>query len=74
VLSSLREVQQVDYLTVKETGEKWGITARMVTYYCVDGRIAGAIKKGNLWLVPANAEKPIDGRTKNSESKNEVDA
>ena len=54
----------MEYLTVKEAGEKWGISARMVTYYCVDGRIGGAEKKGNLWLVPANAEKPLDGRTK----------
>ena len=54
----------MDYLTVKEAGEKWGITGRMVTYYCEAGRIDGAIKKGNLWLVPANAEKPADGRYK----------
>lgn len=52
------------YLTGKEAGEKWGITARMVNYYCVDGRIEGAIKKGNLWLIPANAQKPKDGRRK----------
>jgi hypothetical protein len=54
----------MEYLTVKEMGEKWGISARMVTYYCVGGRIEGAEKKGNLWLVPINAEKPIDGRRK----------
>ena len=54
----------MDYLTVKEAGEKWGISGRMVTYYCVDDRIKGAIKKGNLWLVPADAEKPADGRFK----------
>ncbi len=24
----------MEYLTVKEAGEKCGITARMVTYYC----------------------------------------
>lgn len=53
----------MDYLTVKEAGEKWGVTGRMVTHYCVAGRIKGAEKKGNLWLVPADAEKPIDGRT-----------
>ena len=54
----------MDYLTVKEAGEKWGITARMVNKYCSAGRIPGAIKKGNLWLVPADAEKPKDGRFK----------
>ncbi len=59
----------MDYLTVKEAGEKWGITGRMVTYYCVTGRIEGALKKGNLWLVPQIAQKPIDGRTKESKCK-----
>jgi len=54
----------MEYLTVKEAGEKWGVTARMVNYYCSAGRIEGAIKKGNLWLVPVGAEKPIDGRKK----------
>ena len=54
----------MEYLTVKEAGEKWGITARMVTYYCVAGRIEGAEKKGNLWLVPLNAIKPQDERTR----------
>ena len=54
----------MDYLTVKEAGEKWGITGRMATYYCEAGRIDGAVKKGNLWLVPIDAEKPADGRYK----------
>ena len=54
----------MEYLTVKEAGEKWGVTARMVNHYCSTGRIPDAIKKGNLWLVPADAEKPKDGRTK----------
>ena len=54
----------MNYLTVKEAGEKWGISGRMVTYYCEAGRIEGAELKGNLWLIPADAEKPADGRYK----------
>jgi len=54
----------MDYLTIKEAGEKWGISGRMVTYYCVAGRIPGVIRKGNMWLIPADAEKPADGRRK----------
>lgn len=54
----------MELLTVKEAGEKWGITARMVTIYCVDGRIPGAFKKGNLWLIPGDADKPVDRRRK----------
>jgi hypothetical protein len=59
----------MEYLTVKEAGEKWGISARMVTYYCVDKRIKGAEKKGNLWLVPIDAKKPLDGRRKESDER-----
>lgn len=58
----------MDYLTVKEAGAKWGITSRMVNYYCTAGRIAGAVKKGNLWLIPSNVDKPIDGRTQGGRS------
>jgi hypothetical protein len=53
----------MDYLTVKEAGERWNITGRMVTIYCTTGKIKDAVKKGNLWLIPIDAEKPIDGRT-----------
>jgi len=56
----------MEYLTVKEAGEKWGITARMVNYYCSSGRIKGAVKKGNLWLVPVDTNKPSDERSKKS--------
>lgn len=52
----------MDYLTVKEVGEKWGISSRVVTIYCNEERIPGTIKKGNLWLIPENAEKPKDLR------------
>lgn len=54
----------MEYLTVKEAGEKWGIGSRMVTLYCARGRIRGALKKGNLWLIPKNAPKPQDLRRK----------
>lgn len=36
----------------------------MINYYCSAGRIAGAEKKGTVWLIPKDAEKPIDGRRK----------
>ena len=63
----------MDYLTVKEAGAKWGITSRMVNYYCAAGRIAGAVKKGNLWLIPSNAGKPIDGRTQGGRSNDSLE-
>ena len=54
----------MDYMTLKEAAEKWGVTPRRVNYYCAVGRIPGAVKMATIWLIPKDAEKPIDGRTK----------
>lgn len=48
----------MDYLTAAETAEKWGISDRRVTKLCNEGRVKGAIRKGIMWLIPANTEKP----------------
>ena len=54
----------MDYMTLKEAAEKWGVTPRRVNYYCTADRISGAVKMAGVWLVPKDADKPIDGRTK----------
>jgi AraC family transcriptional regulator len=38
----------LNYMTVKEAGEKWGIGSRMVTLYCAAGRIKGTEKVGGF--------------------------
>jgi hypothetical protein len=57
----------MDYISVREAAEKWGITSRMVNYHCVARRIKGAQKIGNMWVVPKDAEKPADGRRKQTD-------
>lgn len=52
----------MDYITVKEVSEKWGITPRRVNYYCAGGRILGAVKMAGVWLIPKTVEKPVDRR------------
>ena len=52
----------MDLLTTAEIADKWGITRRRVVVLCAEGRIEGAVQKGKIWLIPENAEKPIDGR------------
>lgn len=54
----------MDYMTLKEASEKWGVTPRRINYYCSAGRIPGAVKMAKVWLIPKSAEKPVDGRTK----------
>ena len=54
----------MEYLSAKEAAEKWGITNRMVNYLCANQRVNGAMKKGNMWLIPQSAAKPSDRRRK----------
>lgn len=58
----------MDYMTTKDFSVEWGITDRRILQYCNDGRIQGAVKMGNTWLIPKDAKKPKDGRYKNKES------
>ena len=52
----------MEYLTVRETAEKWNLSPRMVQQFCMQGRIPGARKRGKFWTIPADAEKPRDPR------------
>lgn len=52
----------MELLTTSEMAKKWGISRRRVTTLCAQGRIEGAILKGNTWLIPENVEKPDDPR------------
>lgn len=52
------------YLSVKETAEKWGLTARRVQVLCSENRIPRAFRIGNMWAIPISAEKPKDKRIK----------
>lgn len=54
----------MEYMTLKEASEKWGITPRRINYLCTAGRIPGASKVATIWLIPKEAEKPADGRRK----------
>lgn len=59
----------MDYMTLKETSEKWGVSVRQINYYCAAGRIPGAVKMATIWLIPKGAEKPADRRYRNYRSK-----
>lgn len=52
----------MELLTTSEMAKKWDISRRRVTTLCAEGRIEGAILKGNTWLIPENVEKPDDPR------------
>ena len=54
----------MEYLSIREISEKWGIGSRRIQTLCVTGRIEGAARLGNIWAIPKNAEKPKDARIK----------
>ena len=52
----------MEYIKASKAAEKWGISPRRVRVLCAEGKIDGVIRKGKLYMIPENAEKPVDGR------------
>lgn len=50
----------MELFTTKEIAEKWNISSRRVTVLCNEGRVEGAVLKGNMWLIPSDAKKPVE--------------
>lgn len=63
----------LSYISAKEAAEKWNISQRRVAILCSEARISGAMMVGNMWIIPANAEKPIDKRTVRYEKTHKVE-
>lgn len=53
----------MEYLKVSEAASKWGISARRVRALCAKGRIGGVVRRGNLYLIPKDAVRPMDARS-----------
>ena len=50
------------FLTVTQAAEKWGISSRRVRLLCANNEIEGVYRKGNLYMIPDDTEKPMDKR------------
>ena len=48
----------MNYISVKETAAKWGISQAQVRKYCTQDRIPKAKCKDGVWLIPEKAKKP----------------
>jgi len=59
-----RTDDMMEYISAPEAAEKWGISERRVQKLCKENRIPGVAKFSHLWLIPKDAKKPVDGRTK----------
>ena len=48
------------------------IPQRRVSTLCSEGRVIGATMVGSTWIIPHNAIKPIDARTREAEKNDEA--
>lgn len=53
----------MNYMTAKEAADLWSISQRRVATLCSDGRIDGAERVSNMWLIPKDSPKPNDKRS-----------
>ena len=54
----------MNFLKIEEIATKWGISPRAVQLLCKEGKISGATRFGRAWMIPEDAERPIDRRTR----------
>lgn len=52
----------MNFVSARECAGLWDISQRRVAALCSENRIPGAMMVGNMWIIPENAEKPIDAR------------
>ena len=52
----------MEYIKVAQAAEKWGLTPRRVRTLCAEEKIDGVIRRGKLYMIPADAPRPADGR------------
>lgn len=54
----------MDYMKIKEAAAKWNISVRRAQDLCRMGKIPGAMRFGTNWMIPADAKRPLDGRSR----------
>lgn len=54
----------MEYITIKEASEKWGLSIRRIQTLCNEEKIKGASRFGRAWAIPIEAERPVDHRVK----------
>ena len=63
----------MEWITTKEAAESWGVSTRQAQVLCDRGRVDGATRLGDIWVIPKGTAKPIDGRIKNGRRKKDED-
>ena len=53
----------MEWITVKQASEKWGVTARRVQELCKEGKIKGATRWERTWMIPSYAVLPSSSKS-----------
>lgn len=61
----------MDYLKIDEMARQWSLSPRRLQTMCAEGKIQGAVRFGRAWMIPADAPRPADGRSKAAQSQTE---
>lgn len=64
----------LEYMTASEAAEKWNISHRRVLTLCKEKRITNVATLGNMWIIPIDAQKPEDARSRRHKNNNEKTA
>ena len=49
-----------DLKKTRDCAKEWGLSQRHEQIYCAEGRIKGAFKWAEVWLIPKNAQKTMN--------------
>ena len=53
-----RKDETMEYLSARETAEKWGVSMTLIRRYCTQGRIPDAVYRDGVWRIPEDAIRP----------------
>lgn len=59
----------MEYMTIKEAAEKWGLSGRRTQTICNERMVDGVVKFGKAWAIPKEAKRPVDKRVKSGKYK-----
>ena len=51
----------MDYISIKEASEKWGISERRIQKLCSENRIEGVVRLSRVWAIPKRCKKKVIG-------------
>lgn len=54
----------MEFLKIDDIAAEWGVSPRRLQSLCAEGKIQGATRFGRAWMIPKDAPRPVDGRTK----------